>query len=141
MKTILMLLIVGLSISAISCTAVPDSAPGINPAENAALISTYYWKPEFGIPTHDRSSLAALMDKSVDPELDGERAEGHSSSLVTALASTGDDFFASVLESRSEEVQKSVEYFVSSAWTFNKLKYPKTQAIYDQKKEAQQAAP
>jgi hypothetical protein len=126
------LMTAGLSIWAVSCTTIPDSAPGINQAENAALISTYYWKPEFGVPVHDRGSLAALMDKSVDPELDGERAEGHSSSLVMALASTGDDFFASVLESRSEEVQKSVECFVSSAWTFNKLNYPRTQAIYSQ---------
>ena len=124
-----------------SCAAVPDSAPGINQAENAALMTTYYWKPEFGVPTHDRDSLAALMDRSVDRGLDGERGESHASSLIIALASSGDDFFASVLESRSEVVQKSVEHFVSSAWTFSKLKYPKTQAIYNKNKEAEQAVP
>ena len=84
----------------VSCAAVPDAAPGINQAENAALISTYYWKPEFGIPAHDRESLA-------------------------------------VLESRSEEVRDSVEHFLSFAWSYNKLKYPRTQAIYNQNEEAE----
>lgn len=121
----------------VSCAPVPDSAPGINQAENAALIATYYWKPEFGVPAHDRESLAVLMNRSVDPGLDGERGEGHASSLVIALAASGDDLFASVLESRSEEVRESVEHFVSSAWSYNKLKYPRTLAIYNQNEEAE----
>jgi hypothetical protein len=125
----LRIFVVILSIAVCACSTVPDAAPGLNGKEMSALTSTYYWKQTFGLPRHDRESLAILMDASLDPDLDGERGEGHTSALIVALAESGDEFFASVLSSRSREVREAVGNRISSAWTFSKLDYPKTQAV------------
>ena len=99
-----------------------------------ALVSSYYWNTKNLCPSYDEASLAALMDKSTDPDLDGGKAEGYSSVLIGALASSGDDLFSTVLLTRSMKVQKSVKAFISSAWRWSKLEYPKTESIYNKNK-------
>ena len=112
-----------------SCATIPDSDPGINQKEMKALTSSYYWKEELSTPKYTKQSLAELMDRSVEPDLDGEKAEGYSSALILALAESGDDLFASVLTTRTRIVQSSIRPFISTAWTWSKLEYPITRAI------------
>ncbi|WP_411825545.1 hypothetical protein [Luteolibacter sp. AS25] len=57
--------------------------------------------------------------------------------IISALASVGDDFFASVLATRSGHVQQSEERFVSRVWKYSKLEYPKTQEIYEKHKQSE----
>ena len=116
----------------------PDAAPGVSKAEAKALVATYYVNHDFESPVFNKKSLAALMDRSVNFELDGELAEGQASALILALASSGDEFFASVLESRSGTVRAAVERSISSAWNYNGLNYPKTEAICSESEWSEQ---
>ncbi len=112
-----------------SCASIPDAAKGINDSEMRALERTYYWKAEYDPPTFSERELQSLMDRSADPSLDGEYAEGQSSAVAVALATVGDKYFATVLATRSAEVQSAVIGNVRYMWTHYKLQYPMTQAI------------
>lgn len=123
-----------------ACSSLPDAAPGLNKTEVKAL-TFHYWKPEYGEPNFNELSLAALMDRSTDPTLDGAKAEGHSSVLIIALASSGDDFFSKVLTTRSKKVQQAVKRDISSAWEYSKLEYPKTRNLLSTQKLQSENSP
>lgn len=112
-----------------SCTSITDRAIGISSAEMAALKENYYWKDEYKSPTFGSGELEALMDRSADPTLDGEYAEGQSSDVAVALATVGDEHFSATLVTRSREVQVAVIRDLRYMWTHYGLHHPKTQAI------------
>ena len=123
-----------------ACAPITDSAVGISKAEMVALKENYYWKEDYAPPTFGPGELEALMDRSADPTLDGEYAEGQSSAVAVALATVGDERFATTLATRSREVQVAVIRSVSYMWTHYRLDHPQTQVIASQI-EGEQAAP
>ena len=112
-----------------SCGTESDAAAGISSREMRALETTYYWKPEDTPPKYAAGELETLMDRSTDPTLDGEYAEGQASALAVALATVGDELFAKTLATRNRDVQAAVIRYIDYMWTHYKLRYPRTQAI------------
>lgn len=112
-----------------SCAPITDKAAGISKAEMAALKENYYWKEDYAPLTFGPGGLEALMDRSADPTLDGEYAEGQWSVVAAALATVGDERFANTLATRSREVQVAVIGSVRYMWTHYQLHHPQTQAI------------
>ena len=128
MKSILQLttpLVVLLS----SCAQMTDGSSGISKAEMNALKENYYWEEGDIPPSFGPGELERRMDRSADPSLDGERAEGQSSAVAAALATVGDERFSATLATRSREVQAAVIGDVRYMWTHYGLHHPKTQAI------------
>jgi hypothetical protein len=128
MKTILQLTIPSLVLLS-SCATTTDGASGISKAEMSALKENYYWEEGDIPPSYGPGELERRMDRSADPSLDGERAEGQSSAVAVALATVGDERFSTTLATRSLEVQAAVIGDVRYMWTHYGLHHPKTQAI------------
>lgn len=112
-----------------SCASVTDGGVGISKAEMHALRENYYWEEDNIPPRFGPGELERRMDRSADPSLDGERAEGQSSAVAVALATVGDERFSATLATRSQEVQAAVIGDVRYMWTHYRLHHPKTQAI------------
>ena len=112
-----------------SCAPIKDGAAGVSNAEMRALTENFYWKQEYEVPTYGPGELAKLMDRSADPTLDGEYAEGQTTAILVALATVGDERFAATLATRSHEVQISVLGSCSFMWRTYPIDHPKTQAI------------
>lgn len=130
MKTHPLLAILPLALLPACAPTIKDAAPGISPAEMHALKESYYWGEHHSPRSFGPGDLEKLMDRSADPTLDGERAEGQTTALAVALTSVGDETFSTLLASRSLEVQASVTRgLFANLWTHYKLHYPKTQAI------------
>jgi hypothetical protein len=130
MKLLRFLVLLPLAVLPACAPSIRDSAAGISPAEMEALKKSYYWEEQLAPPTFGPRELEKRMDRSADPMLDGEYAEGQTTALAVALTSVGDDTFATVLATRSPEVQASVtRSLLRCLWTDYKLHYPKTQAI------------
>ena len=134
MKTlILAVILIAMTLS--SCVMRTDSKVGVNSSEMLALKETYYWEDRYDLPTFKTGELEALMDRSADPSLDGEHAEGQSSAVAVALVTVGDQRFAIALMSRSTDVQNAVIGDVEYMWMHYGLDYPKTQAIKEKIKQ------
>ena len=129
MKSTSILMLYFLCVLFAGCATVRDSSPGVSKRELAALVHSYYWQPYFVVPTFTDGELAALMDRSGDPSLDGEYAEAQMSAVAVALVTAGDDRFANILKQRSPEVQRAVILHVRYLWTHNHLSYPLTMAL------------
>ncbi len=123
-----------------SCASTTDGAKGINKREMHALEENYYWKSGYSPPQFAKGDLERLMDRSADPTLDGEYAEGQASSVAVALATVGDEHFASTLATRSEEAQSAVIGDVSYMWRHYNLRYPMTQAIASSIQQGEQGS-
>jgi hypothetical protein len=121
-----------------SCASNTDKAAGINSCELRALKETYYWEDRYDPPTFKQGELVALMDRSADSSLDGERSERQASAVAAALATVGDEHFAMTLKSRIPEVQRAVISNIRYMWTHYRLSYPMTQAIDETKKQGEQ---
>jgi len=112
-----------------SCGSQSDASAGISTREMRVLQESWGWLPEYTPPKYSVAELETLMDRSSDPTLDGEYAEGQCAALSVALASEGDDCFAKVLMTRNSDVQAAVIRRVDYLWNHYKLRYPHTQAI------------
>ena len=107
-----------------------ESQPGFSAHERHALAETFYWRPEQPTPRYDSERLDALLRRSTDPTLDGERAEEQTSALALALTAAGDDAFAGALARQSTAVRRAVARSgISYLWTRYGLLYPRTQAM------------
>jgi hypothetical protein len=117
-----------------ACTTVeqPDAQPGLNARECQALAETFYWQPNSGYPSYTAEQLNALLSRSADTSLDGERGEKQASDVALALASVGDDTFVTALEGQPASVRHGVARSgVPCLWTHYHLRYPKTQALLE----------
>jgi hypothetical protein len=128
MKSLLLVILFALTFLP-SCAPIKDAAAGISKAEMKALTENFYWKQEYEIPTYGPGELEKLMDRSADPTLDGEYAEGQTTAILVALATVGDERFAATLATRSHEVQVAVLGSCRFMWRTYPLDHPKTQAI------------
>jgi hypothetical protein len=115
-----------------------DGAVGISKAEMKALTENFYWEREYEVPTYGPGELEKLMDRSADPTLDGEYAEGQTTAILVALANVGDKRFAATLATRSHEVQVAVLGSCRFMWRTYPLSHPKTQAIAAKIQECEQ---
>ena len=107
-----------------------DALPGLSARERHALAETFYWRPEQPTPRYDFVRLDALLRRSTDPTLDGERAKEQTSALALALAAAGDEAFSAALARQSEAVRRAVARSgIAYLWTYYGLLYPRTQAI------------
>jgi hypothetical protein len=106
-----------------------DASPGLNHREIQALSESYYWKPEFGVPSYSDEDLARLLASSVGLDHNGERAEEQASAVAIALAATGDRKFAAALARQSDPVKQAVYTDVHYLWTHYGLRYPRTQKL------------
>ena len=108
---------------------VPASRPGMSRRETQALVETYYWQRHFPTPAYSDTQLDALLARSADPSLDGERGEEQASAVAVALAVVGDQHFARALSHQSRAVQGAIARDISYLWTHYRLDYPQTQAL------------
>lgn len=93
------------------------------------LADGWAWRRKWDHAFYSDHELIALMEKSTDPSLDGERAENYSLELAGALATVGDQRFAHLHASRSGVVKKAVAFHSHFLWDYYHLLYPETQAI------------
>jgi hypothetical protein len=120
------------------CTAfdAPDAQPGMSHRETQALVETYYWQRHSPTPSYSDLQLDALLARSADPTLDGERGEEQASAVAVALTVVGDQRFAQALSHQSRAVRKAVARDISSLWTHYRLDYPQTQALLRERPNA-----
>jgi len=116
-------------LSACVTSGPPDARPGLNDREMHALEETYYWQPEFGVPSYSDSALSQLLAGTADNTQNGERSEEHASDIALALASVGDDRFSASLSKQSKYDQKAISREIAYLWTGYGLRYPKTQKL------------
>jgi hypothetical protein len=128
MKSFLLVIFLTLTFLS-SCALNQDAAAGISNAEMNALTENFYWKEDYEVPSYAPGELEKRMDRSADPTLDGEYAEGQTTAILVALATVGDEHFAATLATRSHEVQVAVLRSCSFMWRTYPLDHPKTQAI------------
>jgi hypothetical protein len=121
-----------LSLSLLACGCALHetyTAPGIQHEEAVVLERSYYWKT-FSSPTRfSDSEIEKVFRQSLDPTLDGERAELHTSQLVWALAAVGDKHFSELLAKQSLDVRHATLQAISSVWTHDRLHYPLTEGL------------
>ena len=107
-----------------------DARPGLSARERHALAESFHWRPEQPTPRYDSAHLDALLRRSADLTLDGERAEAQTSALALALATVGDEAFSAALARQSEAVRQAVAHSgIAYLRTHYRLLYPRTQAI------------
>jgi len=92
----------------------------------------YYWRPGIDPTSFSDSEIEKLFVQSLDPTLDGEAAEMHTSGLIWALAAVGDKHFADLLAKQPRSVRCATVRDVSIVWRYSKLRYPMTENLLTQ---------
>jgi hypothetical protein len=129
-RDISMVLAAAMVIGMVGCaTSIPASAPGIQPTEQAVLVRDFYWQPKEMERTISDAQIHELFAKAGNDDLDGENAEGLTSALAFAIASTGDQHFSELLARESQETQRRVIREIRCLWEADSLSYPHTEEI------------